>query len=582
MAQRLLRRYRGVALVPRSGRWRTTFKHKSHRYCLGTFSTAEEAARVWDLAAIKSRAPDFTGLNFPRETYAMEMDLLDKHSLEQTLHMLKVKLIDAKRSGRAVKRKLDSALAQERQGDAAGAAGADAAAGTEATPRHALPASPSRKGSLSAAGPLDKPEPGNPFSRPAALAVKRCPRPATGVTGVEIARRPTPACPLEQRFGSAPSALHFLQDPHGGLLASPPAVAPPLLPTASAPIHLLPPLSRSSPHNELYLPFRSGGGAAVAPSRRFAAPAVARSQEAPLMRARSQCTERSDSGLCSSTALESPRSRAQQAAPSAAPHAQGAAQSKLPGCSSPRSAPLPRTHALEPFRDQLYPRPATATDAAEAGAPPFSYGEAAFLQRSLSERATRSSDAAGHLEARPDALAPLPWAVSDDEGSELLLGAASGPWDSWAHDALLRDGSDTDAQLQPSAQTATPPPPPPTAYAAPSGSSSAFVAGAGTDTAQTGAHSGATTSNGRACSGTTLKKVLTRCMVAASLIVRGFAPCWALPLDRSRAPACSEVRPSAGRHVQRSSAQHGRHGVAAPGGARRLPLRTPGHASHHL
>lgn len=197
--------------MPRSGRWRTTFKHKSHRYCLGTFSTAEEAARVWDLAAIKSRAPDFTGLNFPRETYAMEMDLLDKHTLEQTLHMLKVKLIDAKRSGRAVKRKLDSALALERS---------DTAALAEAAPPHggALPASPSRKGSLSAAGPLERPDPGNPFLRPAPLAVKRAPRPAKGVP---IARRPALEGAMEQRFGSAPSALAFLQEHNGHTRCAP-------------------------------------------------------------------------------------------------------------------------------------------------------------------------------------------------------------------------------------------------------------------------------------------------------------------------------------------------------------------------
>jgi hypothetical protein len=146
--------------VPRSGRWRTTFKHKSHRYCLGTFSTAEEAARVWDLAAIKSRAPDFGGLNFPRESYAYEMELLDKYSLEQTLHMLKVKLVNAKRSGRAVKRKLDSALEEEKAG--AGRLGVDLS-DMPIQPYHVLSRSPTRKGTISSSKPVRKHAGSNPF-----------------------------------------------------------------------------------------------------------------------------------------------------------------------------------------------------------------------------------------------------------------------------------------------------------------------------------------------------------------------------------------------------------------------------------
>jgi AP2 domain len=151
---------RGVALVPRSGRWRTTFKHKSHRYCLGTFGTAEEAAHVWDLAAIKSRGPDYQGLNFPRESYAYEMELLDKYSLEQTLHMLKVKLINAKRSGRAVKRKLDSALEEERA--TPGCASTD----TAVPPEHTASRSSARKGKLSDARSTPRDAERNPFNKP--------------------------------------------------------------------------------------------------------------------------------------------------------------------------------------------------------------------------------------------------------------------------------------------------------------------------------------------------------------------------------------------------------------------------------
>jgi hypothetical protein len=186
-------------MVPRSGRWRTTFKHKSHRYCLGTFSTAEEAARVWDLAAIKSRAPNFTGLNFPRESYVFEMDLLDKHTLEETLDMLKVKLIDAKRSGRAVKRKLDNALAEEKMGLTTKAPTSPAAHRGEP-----LPLSPVRKGSILPPPPLQRPDVTNPFSRPALIGT----RSLRATDAIQIANSaPMPSSRHELTFGSAPSKL---------------------------------------------------------------------------------------------------------------------------------------------------------------------------------------------------------------------------------------------------------------------------------------------------------------------------------------------------------------------------------------
>lgn len=70
--------------------------------------------RMLYLACNEHHLPDSQQC-FCRESYVYEVELLEKYSFEETLHMLKVKLINAKRSGRAVKRKLDNALAQEGQ-----------------------------------------------------------------------------------------------------------------------------------------------------------------------------------------------------------------------------------------------------------------------------------------------------------------------------------------------------------------------------------------------------------------------------------------------------------------------------------
>jgi hypothetical protein len=196
-----------VALVPRSQRWRTTFKHKSHRYCLGTFSSAEEAARVWDLAAIKSRAPDFDGLNFPRESYAYEIELLERYSLEETLHMLKVKLIDAKRSGRAVKRKLDNALEEERaRADVQVPSSAD----TSLRPENMLVRTATRKGSLTPADSTAKAAGGNPFckrtlrAKRSRLAQDPDEKPQNGTAGEHFTSAPAA---LSNEPASSPAAI---------------------------------------------------------------------------------------------------------------------------------------------------------------------------------------------------------------------------------------------------------------------------------------------------------------------------------------------------------------------------------------
>jgi hypothetical protein len=57
-------RYRGIALIKRSGRWSAQISHEGERIWLGTFDNEVNAARVYDEAAKKYHG-EFARLNFP-------------------------------------------------------------------------------------------------------------------------------------------------------------------------------------------------------------------------------------------------------------------------------------------------------------------------------------------------------------------------------------------------------------------------------------------------------------------------------------------------------------------------------------
>ncbi len=63
--------YRGVTKIKRSGKWQASYRHGDKLLHLGTFETAEEAARAYDLKVIELKGKQAT-LNFPMEDYENE------------------------------------------------------------------------------------------------------------------------------------------------------------------------------------------------------------------------------------------------------------------------------------------------------------------------------------------------------------------------------------------------------------------------------------------------------------------------------------------------------------------------------
>lgn len=63
-------KYKGVVRSKRGRPWTTTISINSKTYHLGTFNCEIEAAKAYDIAAIKND-PEFTNTNFPKENYEL-------------------------------------------------------------------------------------------------------------------------------------------------------------------------------------------------------------------------------------------------------------------------------------------------------------------------------------------------------------------------------------------------------------------------------------------------------------------------------------------------------------------------------
>ena len=58
--------YRGVTQIKRSGKWQASYRHGKKLLHLGTYDTAEDAARAYDQAVIRLKG-DLATTNFPLE-----------------------------------------------------------------------------------------------------------------------------------------------------------------------------------------------------------------------------------------------------------------------------------------------------------------------------------------------------------------------------------------------------------------------------------------------------------------------------------------------------------------------------------
>jgi hypothetical protein len=63
--------YRGVTQIKRSGKWQASYRHGKKLLHLGTYSTAEDAAKAYDRAVIRLKG-DLATTNFPLEDYENE------------------------------------------------------------------------------------------------------------------------------------------------------------------------------------------------------------------------------------------------------------------------------------------------------------------------------------------------------------------------------------------------------------------------------------------------------------------------------------------------------------------------------
>ncbi|PWA62529.1 AP2/ERF domain-containing protein [Artemisia annua] len=80
--------YRGVTFYRRTGRWESHIWDCGKQLYLGGFDTSHDAARAYDLAAIKFRGPD-ADINYDVKEYEEDMEQVKNLSKEEFIHILR-------------------------------------------------------------------------------------------------------------------------------------------------------------------------------------------------------------------------------------------------------------------------------------------------------------------------------------------------------------------------------------------------------------------------------------------------------------------------------------------------------------